>query len=343
MHGEKIASALQEAIAALEEGGGMASRLRVAARVLHRVAERASGKLDPALAALDRAESEVIEAANALDQTARVLDLDPNRLERVEERLFALRAAARKHACSVEDLPKLARDFAERLAAIDGSSAELKRMIAAAAEARDTYRKAATELSGMRNKAAERLDKAVAKELGPLKLGSAKFVTETVRLADTDWSPEGIDRISFLVTTIPGTPPGPLGKIASGGELSRFMLALKVVLAAEGSAPTLVFDEVDRGVGGATAAAVGERLARLADKLQVLVVTHSPQVAARGLHHWRIAKRFGGARKHVEAAVNVDKLGAPERQEEIARMLAGASVTDQARAAAASLLQGSGA
>ncbi len=341
MHGEKIAAALAEATEAMEEGGGVASRLRLASRALLRAAERAGGKLDAAVAALDRAEIEVAEAASALDRAVGDLDLDPGRLERVEERLFALRAAARKHGCSVAALPKLAEDFAARLAAIDGGGAALGKLKAAAAEAHAAYAAAGRELNAARRKAALRLDKAVAKELGPLKLGQATFITDVTALPEGEWSADGIDRVAFLVATIPGTPPGALGRIASGGELSRFMLALKVVLAAAGSAPTLVFDEVDRGVGGATAAAVGERLARLADKLQVLVVTHSPQVAARGAHHWRIAKRLGGNGKAAASAVDVDKLDAAARQEEIARMLAGASVTEQARAAAASLLQGS--
>ncbi|HUN50996.1 MAG TPA: DNA repair protein RecN [Candidatus Sulfotelmatobacter sp.] len=341
MHGEKVAAALAEATGAMEEGGGVASRLRVASRALLRVAERAGGKLDAALAALDRAETEVAEAASVLDRAVGDLDLDPGRLERTEERLFALRAAARKHGCAVADLPKLAADFAARLAAIDSGSATLGRLEAAAAQARTAYAAAARELSAARQTAARRFDKAVAKELGPLKLGQAKFLTDVAALAESEWSADGIDRVSFLIATIPGAPPAPLGKIASGGELSRFMLALKVVLAAAGSAPTLVFDEVDRGVGGATAAAVGERLARLAGKLQVLVVTHSPQVAARGMHHWRIAKRLGGNGRAAGSAVDVDRLDDTARQEEIARMLAGASVTEQARAAAASLLQGS--
>ncbi|HYM31783.1 MAG TPA: hypothetical protein VEU47_10810, partial [Candidatus Cybelea sp.] len=312
---------------------------------LRRVADRAGGLLDSTLAALDRAGAEAADAAALLEAASRALDLDPARLERLEERLFALRAAARKHACKADDLPRVAEEFAIRLAAIDDGGAEVGRLQEAATAARKRYSDAAGGLSAARSKAAERLQKAVTKELTPLKLGTAKFVVDVAALSEAEWSAAGIDRVRFLVATIPGTPPGPLARIASGGELSRFMLALKVALAAEGSAPTLVFDEVDRGVGGATAAAVGERLARLSAKLQVLVVTHSPQVAARGAHHWRIAKSLGDAgngkaKGNRGGAVSVVELDPGNRREEIARMLAGASVTDQARAAAASLLQG---
>ena len=336
-HGEKIATALVDAESALAEHGGVESRLRVAARALERVAERAGGRLDNAIAALDRAQDGVAEAVQALEAATRALDVNPNALEQAEERLFALRAAARKHSVPVDDLAKLREDFEARLSAIDLGSAGLKQLEKSAGEAADAYGKAAKDLTAQRHKAAAKLDRAVAGELKPLRMGAATFTTQ---IQTAEPSAEGSDRVAFLVSTNPGAPPGALSKIASGGELSRFMLALKAALAARGDAVTLVFDEVDRGVGGATADAVGERLARLADKVQVLVVTHSPQVAARGAAHWRIAKATRGSGKNATTLTEVAPLDAAERQEEIARMLAGASVTEAARAAAASLMQG---
>jgi DNA repair protein RecN (Recombination protein N) len=333
--GEKIAQGLADAVAALEEQGGVESRLRSALRTIERVAERAAGKLDAARDALDRALVEAGEAGAALDRAQRELDADPSRLERIEERLFALRAAGRKHHCTPDDLAALRDRYAARLAAVAAGDAALKKLDDAAAAAAASYAQAALKLSQGRAKAAARLDKAVATELAPLKLGQARFVTTLDRLADAEGGAEGIDRVVFTIATNPGTAPGPLAKIASGGELSRLMLALKVALAGQGEAGTLIFDEVDRGVGGATAAAVGERLARLAEAVQVLVVTHSPQVAALGAHHWRIAK---SSPSRKETVTRVEPLDRPGRIEEIARMLSGAEVTAAARAAAESLM-----
>jgi DNA repair protein RecN (Recombination protein N) len=339
--GEKLAVAMQEAEAALlggERGGGVEARLRNSLRALERVADRAPDQVAAAAQAAEAALDAVARYAQELEATSRRLDLDPQKLERVEERLFALRAAARKHGVPVSDLARLTEQFAERLALIDNQAASLGKLAKAAAEARAAFSAGAEALSAARRKAAAKLDKAVAAELGPLKLGAAKFQTAVDTLPPEQWTSDGADRVTFQAATNPGSAPGLLAKIASGGELSRFMLALRVVLAGRGDAGTLIFDEVDRGVGGATAAAVGERLARLAGKVQVLVVTHSPQVAAKGGEHWRIAKREAGPAKARTTITEVTPLSRDERREEIARMLAGATITDAARAAADDLL-----
>ena len=336
---EKLITAIGDAAGALKrgrDGDGCAEALRGALRHLYRLVDRAGGRLEPVIVALERALNETMEAEALLERLQHDSDLDPAQLERVEERLFALRAAARKHGVAVEDLPDFQRALADRLAAVDDGAGALARLEREEHAAAAAYRDVAERLSVARREAAARLDQRVAVELEPLRLGKATFVTRTEVLAEADWGPGGLDRVHFEVATNPGTQPGPLARIASGGELSRFMLALKVALADADPVPTLVFDEVDAGIGGAVAAAVGERLARLAGDVQVLVVTHSPQVAARGDHHWRIAKALfaDGARTAVEV------LDADARREEIARMLAGARVTDEARAAADSLLQG---
>jgi DNA repair protein RecN (Recombination protein N) len=287
--------------------------------------------------ALERAGADLGEAMRLLQAASGDLEADPGRLESAETRLFALRGAARKHAVSVDELPALAQRLMAQLAALDARGDLLARLTAEEAAAREAYVTAAEALSGARGTAAARLDKAVNAELPPLKLEKAKFRTRLDRLDEADWGEAGLDRVAFEVTTNPGMPPGPLARIASGGELSRFMLALRVALAAADPVPTLVFDEVDSGIGGATAAAVGERLARLAERVQVLVVTHSPQVAARGRWHWRVEK---AAPRKGAVTTRVDALDAPGRREELARMLSGASVTDEARAAAARLLAG---
>jgi DNA repair protein RecN (Recombination protein N) len=317
-------------------GRGVDATLRSAVRVLQRVAGLAEGRLDPAIAALDRAASEAEEAMAQLERAAAELDLDPRQLEAVEERLFALRAAARKHDVPVDALPDLLAALRARLAAVEDGSDAVARLAADLAAARAAYESAAGHLTAARRTAAARLDAAVAGELEPLRLAKARFLTRIAPLPEREWGDAGVDQVEFEVATNPGAPPGPLARIASGGEIARFMLALKVVLARADPVPTLVFDEVDAGIGGAVAAAVGERLARLAEDVQVLVVTHSPQVAARGAAHWRVAKAAEGERTRTF----VDVLGPGERTEEIARMLAGARVTDEARAAAGRLLQG---
>ncbi len=328
----KLAEGLRQADEVLSAGDSIESRLGSAHRLISRLAERAGERLRPLLDALERASAETAEVMNLLGAERDAIAIEPEALDRIEERLFALRALARKHRVAVDDLAALAEDFARRLDALDAGSAEIPKLRRAAEAVTAAYAAAAAKLSALRQAAAARLDREVERELAPLKLGKVRFVTEVTFDAPDQGGPEGVDRITFKVATQPGAAPGALGKIASGGELSRLMLALKVVLARRSSAPTLVFDEVDRGIGGATAAAVGVRLGRLAGDLQVLVVTHSPQVAARGTHHWRVAKGKGGAL----AVAMLDPQG---REEEIARMLAGATVTAEARAAAASLLQ----
>ncbi|CAA7616331.1 DNA repair protein RecN [Candidatus Terasakiella magnetica] len=335
MHGEKLLEAMNAAQTALSQRGDVEASLRSAQRSLERVAERAEGRLEPVIAALDRAAAEAAEAVGLLERASAEIDLDPRHLEKVEERLFRLRANARKHGISVDDLVALKDRLAHQLAQLEGGGGDLARLARAEQTARTAYIAAARALSKARCDAAAALDRAVAAELPPLKLEKARFQTRVAAQDEANWGTDGLDAVGFEVATNPGSPPGPLGKIASGGELSRFMLALKVVLARISATPSIVFDEVDSGIGGAVAAAVGERLARLAgDDLQVLVVTHSPQVAARGRHHYRVAKRQQG-----EAVfTGVEPLPPEARQEEIARMLSGETVTAEARAAAAALM-----
>ena len=334
MQGEKLVEAMNAAQAALVRNGDVEASLRAARRALERVAERAEGRLDAVIAALDRAEIEAAEAVTALERASTGLDLDPRRLETVEERLFALRGAARRHGVAVDDLPELRQRLTARLDQLEDGGSTLARLAAAEEQARAAYLAAARALSKARAKAARGLDKAVAAELPPLKLEKASFRTQVVAEEEHGWGPDGLDAVTFAVATNPGSPPGPLARIASGGELARFMLALKVVLARGAPTATIVFDEVDAGIGGAVAAAVGERLARLATDLQVLVVTHSPQVAARGQHHFRVAKHS----RSGTTVTGVEPLDPEARREEIARMLAGETVTDPARAAAEALL-----
>jgi DNA repair protein RecN (Recombination protein N) len=322
-----------ESLTGLDEllGGseGALSLLRQAARRIERAAAD-HPLLAEALAALDRA---VIEASEADDRIARAADalaLDPARLEQVEARLFDIRGLARKHRVEPDQLAAFGAQMRAQLAAIEAGGERIDELDRELLAAREAYSAAAAALSKQRREAAARLDAAVAAELAPLKLDAAKFRTA---IGQAEPGPAGTDRIEFEVSTNPGAPFGPLTRIASGGELSRFILALKVALAEAGSAATMIFDEVDRGVGGAVASAIGERLARLAEQSQVLVVTHSPQVAARASHHYRIEKSHDGGTR-----TTVRKLSAEERREEIARMLSGASVTDEARAQASRLL-----
>ncbi len=332
--GESVAQALEE----LARGKGAVGALRSAHRLIERNADKAAGRLDGALAALDKALSEATEAEAQLESARDALEFDPSKLEKIEERLFALRAAARKHNVSVAELAPFAEKMTAQLAALDDGEAGLKKLAAAAKAARTDYVKAAEAQAAARRKGAARLDKGVAAELGPLRLEKAKFVTEVTALVEAEWSEHGTDRVQFMVATNPGTPPAPIARIASGGELSRFLLALKVCLARVGDAATIVFDEVDSGVGGATAAAVGERLKRLAKDVQVLVVTHSPQVAAIADRHWLIRKTT----TRTTASTDVLPLDSKGRREEIARMLSGAEVTAEARAAADKLLATAG-
>ncbi|MGN6279498.1 MAG: DNA repair protein RecN [Sphingomonas sp.] len=332
--GEKIAGDLQ-AIADLLDGsdGGLA-RLRQAARILERVSGDHEA-LAEALAAIDRAIIEGAQAQDQIDLAANALAFDPARLDADEARLFELRAMARKHRVQTDDLAALADQLAARLERLTSGAEGIAALEAKASAARDAYVVAADRLSAARQGAAGRLDAAVAGELAPLKLDAAQFRTVIEPLPESQWSAAGRDRVVFEIATNPGAPFGPLAKIASGGELSRFILALKVALAAEGGASTMIFDEIDRGVGGAVASAIGERLARLAQSAQVLVVTHSPQVAARGAQHLLIAKRHDG----VVTRTGVVALDDSDRREEIARMLSGATITDEARAQAERLLE----
>jgi len=341
--GEKRAEAIATAIAELtprdRRSGGPAAALRAAARALQRLATPAdpegATEANPAIAALERAEEALAEAETLLSRLASEAEADPRLLERVEERLFALRAAARKHGVAVVELPALKAALAERLAALDTGTARVEDLERAAAAARARFAAACGKLSEARKRAAEKLDRAIAKELPPLRLERARFTAAVGPLAEAAWSALGADEVRFLIATNPGQTPGPLAKVASGGELSRLMLALKVVLAGGSTVPTLVFDEVDSGIGGATAAAVGERLSRVAERVQVLLVTHSPQVAARGAGHLQVSKQVAKGR----ASTLVAPLEGDLRLEEIARMLAGETVTPAARAAAASLLE----
>ncbi len=341
--GERQAEAIAAAIAELAPrdrrgAGGPAAVVRAALRLLQRlVPAHRPDQTNPALAAmaaLERAEEALAEADTILGRLAADADADPRLLEQTEERLFALRAAGRKHGVAVVELPALLERLRDRLAHLESGEAELLELERAAGESRDHYIESAQVLTTLRRRAADRLRDAVMAELPPLRLDKARFFVEVTETAETAWGADGTDQVRFLIATNPGQEPGPLAKIASGGELSRLMLALKVVLSAGSVVQTLVFDEVDAGVGGATAASVGERLARVAASVQVLVVTHSPQVAARGSAHFRVSKASKGTR----TATMVEPLNKRDRREEIARMLAGETVTAAARAAAEDLL-----
>ncbi|ABD88837.1 DNA repair protein RecN [Rhodopseudomonas palustris] len=339
MQGEKIAGDLREAQEAVSGHHSPVASLAAAVRRLERRAGNAPALIDPAVKAIDAAINALEEADQHLTAALIAADFDPLELERIEERLFALRAASRKYSTPVDALAELAKKYAADVALIDAGAGQLKALEEKAAEADSRYAAAAAKLSASRAKSAEKLNKAVAGELAPLKLERAKFMTQV----ETDPGapgPQGCDRVEFWVQTNPGTKPGPLMKVASGGELSRFLLALKVVLSDKGSAPTLVFDEIDTGVGGAVADAIGARLARLASKVQVMAVTHAPQVAARADQHLLISKDALDKGKRV--ATRVDALQADRRREEIARMLAGAEITAEARAAADQLIKAAG-
>ena len=332
---ERVLENLEAALSALAGDSGVEHSLSGAARAIERAKGKSGSRLDAAAAALERAIVETREAIAEIEAASRAFQ-GPSSLEAIEERLFALRALARKHNVAVEGLPTLQADFAAKLGALDDGGAAIATLSRREAEARQAYLAAADAVTKSRAAAAKKLDTAVMKELPPLKLEKARFHTALTTLGESEWNDHGRERVAFEIATIAGATPGPLNKIASGGELARFMLALKVVLAKTSPVATLVFDEVDSGVGGATAAAVGERLARLADERQVLVVTHSPQVAARAAHHWRVARSDG----RRASATKVEALSDADRREEIARMLSGAAITAEARAAAASLLAG---
>ena len=336
MQSEKIAGDLRDAHEAVAGNASPVPALAAAVRRLERRGAQAPGLVEPAVKAIDAALNALEEARGHLEHALRVADHDPQELERIEERLFALRAAGRKYNAPVDRLAEIAARHAADLALIDAGAGQLAALEKFAREIDQRFSASATKLSAARKKAAEKLDKAVNGELKPLKLERAKFSTEVV--SDTAApGPNGIDRVEFWVQTNPGTRPGPLMKVASGGELARFLLALKVVLADRGSAPTLIFDEIDTGVGGAVADAIGVRLARLGTRVQAVAVTHAPQVAARAGQHYLISKDALDKGKRV--ATRVTELPAPRRREEIARMLAGAEITEEARAAAEKLIR----
>jgi DNA repair protein RecN (Recombination protein N) len=336
MQAEKVAGDIRDAHDAVAGTQSPVPMLSAAVRRLERRTAQAPALIDPAVKSLDAALAALDEARGHLDAALRAADHDPDELERLEERLFALRAAARKYNVPVDGLNALAGQHAADLGLIDAGAERLAALEAAAQAADAQYRQAAAALSRKRKKAAEGLDRAVNGELRPLKLERAKFLTEIASEPEAG-GPHGIDRIEFWVQTNPGTRPGPLMKVASGGELARFLLALKVVLADRGSASTLVFDEVDTGAGGAVADAIGVRLARLSRRAQVIAVTHAPQVAARAQQHYLISK--SALDKGARVATRVAEIASDKRREEIARMLAGAEITAEARAAAERLIK----
>ena len=334
LNGQKIAEALDAASAGMAGESGAGARLRAARRDIERVAPAAAGTLDALLESLERAAIEAEEAEGALSAALGALDTDAGRLEAVEERLFSLRAAARKHRTDPDSLPALLATLRGELDLIEGGADRLVALRAATEAAHRAYDDSARAVSRARQSAARVLDEAVADELAPLKLARARFSTALDPVAEGAESRTGIDRCRFMLAPDPGADPQPLAKVASGGERARLLLALRVCLARAAGLSTLVFDEIDRGIGGAVADAVGERLARLAEDVQVLVVTHSPQVAACGDQHYRVTRSEGGK----GATARVALLTEDQRQEEIARMLSGAQVTQEARAAADSLL-----
>ena len=336
MQAEKVAEDLRNAHDVIAGTDSSVPALSGVIRRLERRVGQAPGLIEPTVKALDAALTALDETRSHLEAALRTADFDPAELERIEERLFGLRAAGRKYNVPVDELAALAQKYNGDIALIDAGEEKLKSLETTATQADATYRSAAQTLSQARAKAATALEKAVNGELKPLKLDRAKFSTQIESDADAA-GPHGIDRVEFWVQTNPGTRPGPLMRVASGGELARFLLALKVVLTDRGSAPTLVFDEIDTGVGGAVADAIGMRLAKLGRGVQVLAVTHAPQVAARADRHYLITKDTLEKGKRV--ATRVTELASERRREEIARMLAGAEITNEARAAAERLIK----
>ena len=333
--GERLSEDLKAVLKAFDGSNNGIALLRSAARKLDRMAPEHE-MLAEALTALDRAVIEASEAEDKLNAASFALTFDPQRLDDIEERLFELRALARKHSVAPDGLLALQEQIAAKLNAIDEGDAGLAKLEAQMKATEAAYREAATKLSAQRKDSAAKLDKRVAAELAPLKLDAAQFETAVDELPEERWGADGMDRVEYMISTNPGAPFAPLAKIASGGELSRFILALKVALAEEGGADTIIFDEIDRGVGGAVASAIGERLARLAGGgKQLLAVTHSPQVAAKGAAHYFIAKSSEG----TVTRTGVTLLSDDGRRQEIARMLSGAEVTDEARAQAERLLE----
>ncbi|MDX8523395.1 DNA repair protein RecN [Mesorhizobium sp. MSK_1335] len=334
MRVEKIAAEIHDAQDVLSGPSSPLPQLASLLRRLQRKAGEAPGLLDEVVKSLDEAMISLDAVQSGVEAALRATEYDPQRLEKAEERLFALRAASRKHNVAVDDLAQLRDTMVADLADLDAGEERLHTLEKQAGAGREAYDISAAQLSSLRHAAAAGLTKAVMAELPALKLERAEFIVEMTSNAESRME-EGIDEVEFWVRTNPGTRPGPMMKVASGGELSRFLLALKVALADRGSAPTLVFDEIDTGVGGAVADAIGQRLARLSKRVQVLSVTHAPQVAARAATHFLISKSGGSDR----VATGIAEMDRAARQEEIARMLAGATITDEARAAADRLLR----
>ncbi len=336
MNSEKIAGYIAEALVLIDGDKALQSALNGALRQLEKVSDQAAGRLDTTITALERAVIEADEAQTQLLEASRDLVYDPQRLEQVEERLFGLKALARKHAVQVDQLPATKTVLQQQLDDIESGADRLDELQQNVEKAFKDYEVLALSISKTRQQAALKLDKTVMKELEPLKLNGGGFQTVLSHVTPSMGTATGIDSVQFMASTNPGMPAGPISKIASGGELARFMLALKVALAEASEPLTMIFDEVDAGVGGAVAEAVGSRLKLLAENGQVLVVTHSPQVAACGNHHWLISKSVDDD----STMTRVEELSTQNREEEIARMLAGASVTEEARAAAVRLLGG---
>ena len=334
MNGERIVSAMTAVENSLFGGDGVEERLASAQRIISKESENTTGSLEPIMDALSIATDSVADAQGFINKILQEAAPDPEKLEVCEDRLFSIRALARKHQISIEDLTSLRKKFEQRLQEFDDTGGLIKKLQDERDEAHLLYQKKATILSEKRHQGAKRLDKTVGKELPPLKLEKATFRTRIESMPEENWGTHGMDHVYFEISTNPDNPSGPIGQIASGGELARFLLALKVVLNQTKTVPTLIFDEVDSGIGGAVAAAVGERLAKLAESMQVLTITHSPQVASYGTQHMRIEK----SEKKGTIKTEVSILSAGERKEEIARMLAGTKITKEARAAAARLL-----
>lgn len=334
MNAEKIIESLNYAYGVLTQGNDIAAALRQAQSAVDKANRYVEGKYDEICQTLDRALIEASDAIEQLENASSDISLDAGEQENIDNRLFALKDLARKHSVTIEDLSDTLTDFKQRLNSIELGEDGIARLRKVEQEKRLAYLEEANKLHNLRTEVAAKLDALIMQELPPLKMEKARFVTQIGKLPETSWNALGFDEVCFTVSTNPNSPQGPINKIASGGELSRFMLALKVNLAESSSVASMIFDEVDAGIGGATAQAVGERLARLGQKVQVLVVTHSPQVAARGRHHFKVRKETVD---NVTTTM-VTGLSEVERQEEIARMLAGETVTNEARAAAQVLL-----
>lgn len=335
MSAEKIIENLNYAYASLTQGKDVSSSIRSAQSGISKANNYVNGKYDEIYASLDRALIEITEVVDQIENISSEIGLNSNEQEKIDSRIFALKDVARKHGVTVDDLPKTLEDFKSQLCSIEKSDEILSQLRKEEQVKRLAYVESANSLHKARIETAQKLDKLVMNELPPLKMEKAKFVTEVNQRSESEWSDKGFDDVCFTVATNPNSPQGPINKIASGGELSRFMLALKVNLASSTNIPTMIFDEVDAGIGGAVAQAVGERLSRLGKEVQVLVVTHAPQVAALGNYHFKVSK----STVDDITTTNICALDINERKEEIARMLAGETITDEARAAAVKLMK----